>query len=321
MQISADAGTILDSRYIDLLAALSEFVASLTVTPGIVQSGSGVALLDEEMANIANLFDVLLAAPEVPYRALQQMYMSLASYLSLRGYYDEKLNWGRALLTWFADASEPLPASLINSMANAYDDLGQFDDALRLYNFLVTSYVNEPQHPALAVVYSNMARAYERMGKPQTALVYLERAIMIAKQAGDARNLATALMALADILRDAGRFHDGLTFARLALDQSRAAGDAYLIAQHTSDVARHMTENCPLVEIVPIYEEALRLLIATGDEIGLAKTLFNYALLLGQLGEITRSYELGRASLAIYTRYGSPLADHVRQVMASWPDG
>jgi tetratricopeptide (TPR) repeat protein len=297
---------------------LARFIASKTPTPGKLQT-EHLSDLDLQFDDLRTLFERELPLADAPWVPLHNIYICIGSYLSLRGYYEEKKRWGQALMRLLQQHEQNLHVGIINSVANAHDDLGEYEPALQLYQLIVRQFAHQPDHPALGVVYYNLSRVYRNQGNLDYATHYYKLALVVEEQSGDVRGLAMSQMGLADMLSEAGEYEQALSLAEQALHNAQLADDAYLSAQYAADVATHSLHVRDPATLIPLFQSAILQLEALNDQTGLAKTLFNYALLRGSLGFGQEAHALGQRSAALYEQFGSPMAAYVRQIMASWP--
>ncbi len=316
--IDDTVGSILDNRYFMLIEVMEEFLEPLSRQMETATMRQAVQQMDAEMPNLIHLMDTTLVMYPTPHIQLNKIYEYLSKYLSYRGYYQQKIAWGKAILGLVVNAGETIYVSLLHRIANAYHDSGQYEDALRLGYFIVQTFQDDPEHPGLGLAYAMIAKTYGRIGRPNESLHFYQLAAAIEKKNNAPDRLAPILIEIADIYQENGYLEEGYTYAKQAYALARTLDNPYLLAEMTSDLARHMCGHRDPSEIKPMFEQAIQLMLAIDNQQSLAKTYFNYALYFRWIHEYSTALEFARKSLQIYEAYGSVWTAHVRQRLSEW---
>lgn len=307
MEIDAEIGTLLDTRYKSLIGVMNDFAVSITPQLQARQSREALAQLDAELPNIVNAVDNQLDEGIVDDRLtclyLINLLVHTERYFTLRGLWEVKLRWSMALLEPSAHAAPKLTHVLFNMVGTAYSEIGNYEKAVELYQ-LAIKYADLAGEPDLTRVYGNLGVAYWRLGRLDEALVYTRRLWEAEKKAGNLYETAVALANLAEIHLEYGDTEGGLLAAFDALKLANQIGDVVLQAQFTALTAKHMVARGLLHEAVLVYKTAIGLLNELDDEPTLGLTLLNYGLLQHLLNHSTEAVQLVQASLEIFERYG-----------------
>lgn len=278
-------------------------------------SSEAITRLDLEYLNIFYFFEQVLQRPDYPLDLLFLLYGHLATYLTIRGMASEKVNWGVDLFERYKQVRRNPPPALFDLIGSGHAALGSYDEAIKAYNVMLEFYSDEISEADLAAVHFNLSRIYLDKGDVMEAARHCKFTIESDERRGNRRGLAMALSHLSVILRDNGQREEGLRIARRALEIAREIDNAHLIAHMTASIAEQMDEQASLEEIISVFEEALRLLEARNDEVGIASTSFNYALQCANGGQLEKARALLERSLEIYERYDASEAQQVREFL------
>jgi tetratricopeptide (TPR) repeat protein len=308
MEIDAEIGILLDTRYKSLMGVMNDFAVSITPQLQASQSREALAQLDVELPNIVSAVDSLLDMgiaddDRLACLHLISLIVYIERYFTIRGLWEAKLRWSMALLEPSAHAAPKLTHVLFNVVGTAYSEMGNYEKAVELYQ-LAIKYADLAGEPDLTRVYGNLGVAYWRLGRLDEALVYTRRLWEAEKKAGNLYETAVALANLAEIHLEYGDTEGGLLAAFDALKLANQIGDVVLEAEFMALTAKHMVARGLLHEAVPVYKTAIVLLNELDDEPTLGLTLLNYGLLQHLLNHNIDAVQLVQASLEIFERYG-----------------
>ncbi len=276
-------------------------------------SAKDLARIDYEYPTIAGLLDQLLAVNHTGRHPLPiALYLRFSWYLNIRDLWEQKREWGLRLET-LADQLDPHDhAALLNNIGTTFRKGEDLPRALDYYLRSIAVRNTDEDDLDLSYNYSNIAVAYWEMGDIDAALPYAYRALEMDRRLGQRSMEAMSLVNIAGMLYQRGQYQESLPLIEQALEIVKEAGNAYLIAEYTGQLAVHLLANLRFDEAMSTNEEALGLLREIRDEVGLARTLFNY----GLLKNIFREYEVARAllaeSLELMHRHRMPEADLAR---------
>nr|WP_245651722.1 tetratricopeptide repeat protein [Streptosporangium amethystogenes] len=164
----------------------------------------------------------------------------------------------------------------LGNIANAYQCLGRYTEALECYGKSLGGYRDIGDRRGEADVLNNLGGCYARMGRDEEALTHREKALRISMEISERYEESRALRGIGSIHRRASRYDAALACHEKALALTRVIGD--------------------------VYQEARTL-----DEMGVT---------LAYLGEGARAEEHWRRALDLYEPLGVPEAEAVRARLA-----
>lgn len=323
IRLDEDIGGLLERRrYLTLTRQVIEQLVPLAAQIERSDSSAALALLDEQLPNIGGLFDTILKLPHPPFQSLCDLLKQLNKYLNTRGFYREQVEWAQSLLAYFLEHEEETGAKIdlviLNTIASGFDALGEHEDALDIYNFIIDLYADEPDHPGLAVICFNAAIAHHRIGNDEQAFTLCQRSIAIDEQQNNARGIATALLLLSDLLHTRGDVKEIFRALRRAAELVEPLDNRYLHTQIISKTALHTARYHDQERAAGLFKQAIALWREMGDEEQLAGVLFNYAVLLQETGSSTEALGFARESLTLFERHDLFHAKTVQAAIAAW---
>jgi tetratricopeptide (TPR) repeat protein len=264
-------------------------------------------LLDAEFGGMALLLDEAIARRvKLPYLDIRELYLGLELYMQRRGIWQRKLDWGLALRDWREEHSTLLDIRLLNSIANAYAELRDYERAIPLYELLVERITPVAEvRPSLARIYNNLAACYRRTEQLEAAEGAVRSALDLhqgIEPDGWAATMTT--MTLAQVLKTQGRLEDCLAVTRQAVQMADGLGDVYLQGEARGQLGAHLLRLGRYEEADAVFPEAMRLQQAINDEPAMALTYYNYALVCHNLGRKEQALGLFMRSLELFETYG-----------------
>lgn len=318
MHIYPEVGWLLDRRYRSLSKAYYDLIGEVIPVLESDHSAESITRLDQEYLNLYDLFPAMVERAECPLEWLVPLYVHLVDYLMMRSMFSEMVNWGVDLFERFRRVPATPPCTLLDCIGTGFAALGDFDNAKMVYDLILREYWSELNEADRTAIHYNLARLYLNMGEVLKAAEYCKLAVESDERRGNRRGFALGLNLLADILWENNQYAEGLQVMRRALEVAHEIGNAHMIANMTSNLARHMDGECDPQEIVTVYEEAVRLLKERNDESGLAQTYHNYAVLCHNNGWHEKAYALADLSMEIYERYDPREMEKTRRMVAEW---
>lgn len=322
MKLDDDIGRQLERRYVTLTQQMLVQIVPLASQIEHSDSAAALALLDDQIPNIEGLFEAGLRLPQPPFQGLCDLLKLLNKYLNTRGLYREQVEWAQGLLSYFleheAETGERIDLVILNTIASGFDALGEHDDALDIYDFIIDLYADEPDHPGLAVICFNAAVAHHRAKDDEQAFALCQRSIAIDKQHNNPRGLATSLLLLSDLLHIKGDVKGIFQALARAAELVSRLDNRYLHAQIVGKTALHTARYYDWERAAVMFKEAIVMWRDIGDEEQLAGVLFNYAVLLQETGSIPEAITLAQESLTIFEKYNLFHAENVRMAMSAW---
>lgn len=323
IKIDADIGGQLERRrFIALTQQMHDQIVPLAAQIERSNSAQTLALLDDQLPNIGGLFDATLRLPQPPFQGLCDLLKQLNKYLNTRGLYREQVEWAQALLSYFLEheqeTGEKIDLVILNTIASGFDVLGEHEDALDIYDFIIDLYADDPDHPGLAVICFNAAVAHHRMDHIEQALALCQRSIVIDEHHGNPRGIATSLMLLSDLLHTQGNVEGIFQTLKRAAELIVSLDNRYLHAQVTAKTALHTARYHDWERAAGLFKAAITMWRDIGDEEQLAGTLFNYAVLLYETGNTVDALTCAQESLALLERHNLFHAETVRTAIEEW---
>lgn len=255
---------------------------------------------------------------ECPLEWLAPLYVHLVDYLMMRSMFSEMVNWGIYLFERFKRVPATPPCVLLDCIGTGFAALGDFDNANMAYDLILREYWSELNEADRTAIQYNLARLYLGMDEVLKAAEYCKLAVESDERRGNRRGFALGLNLLVDILWDNNQYAEGLQVMQRALQVAHEIGNAHMIANMTSNLARHMDGESDPQETITVYEEAIRLLKERNDVWGLAQTYHNYAVLCHNNGWHEKAYALADLSIEIYERYDLREMERTRRMVAEW---
>ncbi len=309
-------------RFLTFLHETFEQLVPLARQIEHTDSAHALALLDFYLPSVGGLFDAALQLPQPPFQSLCDLLKQLNKYLNTRGLYREQVEWAQALLSYFleheGETGEKVDLVILNTIASGFDALGEHEDALDIYDFIIDLYADEPDHPGLAVICFNAAVAHHRIGSIEQALALCQRSIAIDEQHGNPRGIATSLMLLSDLLHAQGNTEGIFQALKRAAELIEPLENRYLHAQVTAKTALHTARYHDWERASGLFKAAITMWRDIGDEEQLAGTLFNYAVLLQETGSHAEALTCAQESLTLLERHNLFHAETVRVAVEEW---
>jgi DNA-binding SARP family transcriptional activator/tetratricopeptide (TPR) repeat protein len=239
------------------------------------------------------------------------------SFLRIRGHWQD---WAATQRTALAAATrlDDTAAQALSGrlVANACNELGHHDQALRHYTSSLTLYQRLGNRLGEAKVHQSLGLLAERQRRYADAIGHAEQALRLYQAVGDQRSVA-------DALNDVGWYHGLLgdyeqarVFCRRALTLSAEAGYRRLEggAWDSLGYAEYHLGN--LVEAAACYERAVSIVRESGDRFHEADTLTRLGDTHHAAGERPRAQEAWQQALAILEDLQHSDADQVRAKLA-----
>lgn len=323
IKIDADIGGQLERRrFLTFLHETFEQLVPLARRIEYTDSAHALASLDFYLPSIGGLFDATLQLPQPPFQRLCDLLKQLNKYLNTRGLYREQVEWAQALLSYFLEheeeTGEKIDLVILNTIASGFDALGEHEDALDIYDFIIDLYADELAHPGLAVICFNAAVTHHRIGNIEQALTLCQRSIAIDEQHDNPRGIATSLLLLSDLLHVQREVEGIFKVLKRAAELIESLDNRYLHAQIIAKTALHTARYHDWERAAGLFKAAIAMWRDIGDEEQLAATLFNYAVLLYETGNAAEALTHAQESLTLLEQHNLFHAETVRVAIAEW---
>jgi tetratricopeptide (TPR) repeat protein/transcriptional regulator with XRE-family HTH domain len=250
-----------------------------------------------------------------------QLPWAMAAFLEPRGHWQD---WAATQRTALAAATRlgdtDAQALSTQILASACAELGDHDEARRLFGSSLTLYQRLGNRLGEANVQHNLGMLAERQGRYADGLEHAEKALRLYQAIGNKARQAQALNNLGYYHAQLGDYQQARAYCRRSLTLCAEAGERRLEG-HVWDslgYTEHQVGN--LRDAAACYQRALSLLREVGDRFWEATTLTHLADTHHAAGEVAQSREAWRQALAILDDLQSPKADQLRAKLASTND-
>jgi tetratricopeptide (TPR) repeat protein len=189
---------------------------------------------------------------------------------------------------------QDLEAVTMTSMATVYRDMGQPQEARRLYQqaLSIERKISNPKEEATTLY--QLGRVYDDTGQPQEALQLYEQTLTIKRKVGDRVGEAVILNDMAGIYNRTGRTQEALQLYNESLSILTEENHWGGVATTLDNIATICSSLGMPKKALEFYEQALPIRREVGDRLGEAATLASIAhthLLLGQPQEALRLHQ------------------------------
>lgn len=186
---------------------------------------------------------------------------------------------------------------LLNDLGEAYASLGEYGQALTLYEQALQLAKRMGNRAPEAQTLFLLGQLHVGIGAPNEAERYFEQALEIRRALNEQRGIGATLTSLADLQATRGAHRQALALYAEALQRQRAIGDRYneafaLTGSGSSHAALHETAAAEAA-----LQQALTIRRTIGDRAGEAQTLYQLARLAAAQTQLARAKELLEACL------------------------
>lgn len=300
------------------LAPLTENIQSASAAPALSE-------LDEDLGTLTDTLSNLTPDPGDLLDALCEVLRVFSPYFDLRGLTQEQLDWAQNLLGYFRDHAQSeedaVDLSLILIIANMMQRLGAHEDAIELYEFVLSIDRHRSTHPGFAVAYHNMALVYLGLGEDSRGIAACQRALEIDQHNENQRGIAANLMLLADFQENLGDVRQSGETLKQALALLEQIDNRVLMTMFKGKVAAFTAKYGDTEKADTVFREALTEWKALGDDKQYAIVQFNYAVVLHEMGRREEALLRAGESLKLLEVDGHYIADHIRAAMRAWEIG
>ncbi len=150
-------------------------------------------------------------------------------------------------------------AALHNNMGIVLHFRGELDEALKEYNEIlaITRTIGDRYGTALSL--SNIGNAYEDKGELDRALKIFQEAMAIEKEIKDRNGEATSLSNIGNVMGEMGRYSDSIDYNSRSLNIMREIADLRGISQSLKNLAASYLQAEMLDEAMESADEALQI--------------------------------------------------------------
>ena len=210
------------------------------------------------------------------------------------GYLRESHDWLSRLLAAFAAAHrDSVGANAHYAAGCAAEDLGQFADALRLYEEARRLWDEAGEQRRLPDAYIALGSVRSTQGDYGAASVSFGKALELARQLGERRLISVALSNLGGVAWSVGDYEKAEGFHQEALAIRRELGNRAGVAVSLTSLGIIAARRADLQGAKVLYQESLVILRELENKAGIAVSLNNLGEIHYRLGE----YEAGETVL------------------------
>jgi tetratricopeptide (TPR) repeat protein len=250
-----------------------------------------------------------------------QLPWAMESFLRVRGHWQEWAATQRTALAAATRLGDAAAQALCGGLlANAYNDLGDYQQALGQYAISLTLHQRLANRLGEAKIEKSLGLLAERQGRTAEALGHAEQALRLYQAIGDKAAEASALDNVGWYHGLLGDYQRARTLCRQALALSAAAGDRWTqaVARHSLGYAEHHLGN--LAEAAACYQRALSTAREAGARFHEAQTLTDLGDTRHAAGQLAQAWDAWQQALTIFEDLQHPAADQVRAKLASAND-
>jgi DNA-binding SARP family transcriptional activator/tetratricopeptide (TPR) repeat protein len=277
----------------------------------------------EALAWFAAEHQVLLAAVALAAESgfdshAWQLPWAMTTFLRIRGHWQERVAIQRTALASATRLGGAVARALSGRLlALACEDLGDRDQARRLYVSSLLLYQQLGNRLGEARIHQNLGALAERQGRYADALGHAEQALRLYRAIGDKASEATMLNNVGWLHGLLGDYHQARELCRQALTlgagigHRRSEGNAW---DSLGYVEHHLGNRA---EAEACYQRALSIFRDTADRLNEADVLTHLGDSRQAAGDLTEARQAWQQALAILDDLGDPDAGRVRARLAS----
>lgn len=182
-------------------------------------------------------------------------------------------------------------------VANAYEGLGDYDNAMRAYQDIFHNPQARDEERIIAL--NGLSMLSWRRNRYDSASDYAHQALVLAAQLGDAHGEATALNNLGIVASDTGDFAQAQTYYERGLALRRAIGDRQGEGYILSSLGIATLDQSKYVQACNYFQEALGVAEEIGDRHEAVFALHGLSMALCNLGAHEEAARTAESGLAI----------------------
>jgi CHAT domain-containing protein/tetratricopeptide (TPR) repeat protein len=218
------------------------------------------------------------------------------------GRYAQSAQYAERLLGARRPASAVQRHEALNLLGQAQTKLGDHGQALEALSRAEHLARRKNLHKGLALTYTFIGDAYERMKRHPVALEYYRKGLAQLRLPGDWREARLALMQIGDIHVVAGDFDEAQRAYERGLAYAEQAGDAGSVAQNLDYIGFFYRSIGDAAKAISAHERALQYAARVPGRVGRARAAARAYNHLGLSQQLAAQAESGAAALALLRR-------------------
>jgi len=197
------------------------------------------------------------------------------------------------------EQDQKLKSHALNNMAAVYQQTGQPQQALKLYEQALPLMRKVGDRAGEAATLNGLAGVYADTGQPQQAIKHFEQALPLTREVGDRAREATTLNGTALVYQQTGQPQQAIKLYKQALPLAREVSDRAREATILNNMAGVYADTGQPQQAIKHFEQALPLMREVGDRAGEAATLNNIALVYQSLQRYAEAQVAFEQSIAL----------------------
>jgi tetratricopeptide (TPR) repeat protein len=195
-------------------------------------------------------------------------------------------------------------AQTFNSLGVMYVQKGEWDKATEFYRRSLAIEEQLGDVHGLAQTFGNLGAVYAQRGEWDKAIEFYQRSLAIKEQLGDVRGLAQTYNNLGLIYAGKGEWDKAIEFYQSSLATMEQLGDLHGMAQTYNNLGLVYADKGEWDKAIEFYQKALAIMERVGDSLGKSSALHNMAQIFVERGELDRAMQLYQQSLALKEQIG-----------------
>ena len=235
---------------------------------------------------------------------LSLMYNRIGMEYSLENY-KEALRWYLKALNIIEELGIPKAlAILYNNIASAYQNQGNYEEALKWYRKSMEIDEKRNNKSGLSITYNNIGTIYKFRGYYDEALMWYEKSMEITNAKGSQARLAATYNNIGEIHRICGDFDKALMWCKKGLRITEEIGDKAHLPTAYNNIGKIYLSQDNYDEVLIWFEKGLEIAEATHNPKGLALTYNNIGSAYDSCGDYEEALKWYDKSVEISKKIG-----------------
>ena len=197
-------------------------------------------------------------------------------------------------------------APILTNMAGVYQEIGQHDKAIQLYNQAIAIRRESHDRSGLATDLNNMAWVYQLTGELDTALnLYQQQVLPLRREVHDRSGEAITLNNIAGVYDLLGLLDQALDYYQQALPLYLAMGDRFGEAIALNGIGMIYQKTGRFEEALHYHKRVEPIRNEVNDQVGLAATRNNIGAIYQRMGQPDKALEYYQLALPLVRKAGN----------------